>query len=188
MVALRTPIALLSLCLLALPAATGAGEPEATPVSARVGLDLVVAAARAWEGDAFLVYVENDEAIDAGGRSPRWGYLFYSPARDEARAYSVRNGEIVVAMDLDFRFQAPPVPATWIDSDAALAAADGKAGREYRDEFGGAPSTILLMRGAFQDQDPDMTTWTIIYTSEGAPSLFVMVDARTGKVKRTWNG
>jgi len=169
------------------PGPTGA-ETEGVPFSARGGLDLAGAAARAWEADAFLVYVENDEAIGPAGRSVRWGYLFYSPARDEARAYSVRDGKIVVAADLDFQFEAPPVPASWIDSDAALAAADGKAGREYRETFGGTPITILLMRGAFHDKEPDMTTWTVIYTSSQAPSLFVMVDARTGKVKRTWSG
>jgi hypothetical protein len=169
------------------PGPAGAGE-DGTPFPARGGLDLAGAAARAWEADAFLVYVENDEAVGPGGRSVRWGYLFYSPARDEARAYSVQDGKIVVAVDLDFQFEAPPVPASWIDSDVALAAADGKAGREYRDTFGGTPATILLMRGAFHDKEPDMTTWTIIYTSPRAPSLFVMVDARTGKVKRTWSG
>jgi hypothetical protein len=47
---------------------------------------------------------------------------------------------------------------------------------------------MLLMRGAFQDKDPDQTTWTLIYTSPSAPSLFVVVDATAAKVRRTWRG
>ena len=47
---------------------------------------------------------------------------------------------------------------------------------------------MLLSRGAFRDDDPDETTWTLIYTSPDAPSLFVVVDAAGGKVRRTWRG
>ena len=47
---------------------------------------------------------------------------------------------------------------------------------------------MLLLRGAFEDGNPDQTTWTLIYTSPTAPSLFVVVDAVQGKVRRTWRG
>jgi len=70
----------------------------ATPVAARSGLELASAAAQSWSGDAVLVYVENDEAIDAAaGTSPRWSYLFYSASHDRARVWSVRDDRIVVA-------------------------------------------------------------------------------------------
>lgn len=49
-------------------------------------------------------------------------------------------------------------------------------------------ATMLLMRGAFSEGDPDTTSWTLVYSAPGAPSLFVVVDAAAGKVQRTWRG
>jgi len=170
------------------PRGAAAGDPPgATPLSARQGLDLARDAARAWQPDAALVCLENDEGLDGDGRSGRWGYLFYSSGEDAARGYSVRNDKIVAADYLSFDFEAPPLSAEWIDSDAALAAADGKS-EDYRKEFGGRATTLLLMRGGFDDKKPDLTTWTVVYTADGAPSLFVVVDASNGKVKRMWRG
>jgi hypothetical protein len=176
----------LSLLLLLVPATTFAGDH--VPFSAREGLPLALDAARSWEPDAMLIYAENDTEVDSLGKAIRWGYLFFSPGRDKARAYSVRDAKIVVARDLGFQFEAPPVPGNWIDSAVALAAAEEKAGIKYRQAHEGTLSTVVLMRGAFHEKDPDVTTWTLIYTSPDAPSLFVMVDAATGKVKRTWRG
>lgn len=164
-----------------------AGDDSAAAVPARQDLDLVRDAAHAWQPDAVLVYLENDENLDAGGRSSRWGYLFRSASGNAARAYSVRNGRIVAAGNASFDLEAPPLPAQWIDSDAALAAAEKKAG-DYRKDFGGRPTTLLLMRGGFDEKKPDLTTWTVIYTADGAPSFYVVVDAANGKVKRSWRG
>ena len=47
---------------------------------------------------------------------------------------------------------------------------------------------MLLMRGAFRDDDPDATNWTLVYAAVSGPSLFVVVDAVDGKVRRTWRG
>jgi len=85
-------------------------------------------------------------------------------------------------------FDAPPVTGNWLDSGAALAAAERAAGAEFRRASHGTLETMLLMRGAFSDSDPDLTTWTFVYSAPGAPSLFVVVDAADGKVQRTWRG
>jgi hypothetical protein len=164
----------------------GAGTHASS--EARSGLDIAAAAAQSWAGDASLIYIENDEDLQSGGTAPRWGYLFFSPALEKARVYSVRDGKIVVAENLEMKFEAPPLTAGWIDSGAALDAADEKAGRAFCREHGGKLSTMLLMRGAFSEGDPDQTTWTLIYTSPHAASLFVVVDASAGKVRRTWRG
>jgi hypothetical protein len=145
-------------------------------------------AARAWSPDAALVYVENDEALDERGAAARWGYLFHSAAKGRSRVYSVRDGDIVLAEHLDMRLDAPPLPADWIDSGPALEAGERAAGREFRARHGGRLATMLLMRGAFHDDDPDQATWTLVYIAAGAPSLFVVVDAAQGKVRRTWRG
>lgn len=161
---------------------------ERVPFAARAGLDLAEDAARSWASDAALVYLENDEPLDGAGAAGRWGYLFYSPTLEKSRVYSLRQGKIVVAEYLEMRFEAPPLASDWIDSDAALAAAERGGGREFREKHAGRLGTMLLMRGAFADDDPDQTTWTLIYTAPDGPSLFIVVDASEGKVRRTWRG
>ena len=173
------------LCLM-IPVAEG-GEDILVTATARENLDLVWDAARSWESDAALIYLENDEELSPGGLSGRWGYLFYSVSADIARSYSVRDGKIVSAEFLPFKFEAPPLSDPWIDSNAAIQSADKKT-REFREELGGRATTLLLIRGGFDEKEPDMTTWTIVYSAPGVPSLFVVVDAVTGKVKRKWRG
>lgn len=184
--ALSRPALAVSL-VAALTAAVAHGR-EYPPFGARAGLDMATAAADAWSPDAVLVYVENDEDVNDEGAASRWGYLFHSESLARSRVYSVRDGKILVAENLDMKFESPPVAGEWIDSQAALAAADHKAGRAFREKHQGRPGTMLLMRGAFHDGDPDRTTWTIVYTSPSAPALFVVVDAEDGKVRRTWRG
>jgi|SRR5688572_26769218 len=179
----RTPGLLIAAALLAAP--VQADDPP--PFAARAGLELARGAAEAWAADAVLVYVENDEALDGAGTAGRWGYLFHSATLDQSRAYSVREGRVLVAENLAMKFEAPPVVADWIDSGPAIAAAN-QAARAFLEKEHGRLSNMLLMRGAFHEKDPDQTTWTLIYTAPGAPSLFVVVDAAAGKVRRTWRG
>ena len=158
------------------------------PFRARAGIEATEAAAKSWSADAVLIYIENDEDVDGQGAATRWGYLYHSTLLDKSRVYSVRDGKILIAEYLGKKFEAPPLATGWIDSDAALQAAQHTVEREFRK---GAPAvlrTMLLMRGAFQDEDPDQTTWTLIYSAPGTPSLFVVVDAVQGKVRRTWRG
>lgn len=177
------------LCALALSAGAGVSVAgKHASFAARAGVDPAQAAARVWADDASLVYLENDEELSETGGAPRWGYLFYSPSLQAARSYSVRDGRIVVAENLDMKFEAPPLASGWIDSDAALAVAEEHAGREFRRKSGGRLGTMLLSRGAFQPGAPDLTTWTIVYTAPDAPSLFVVVDAAKRSVCRTWRG
>ena len=175
-----------ALLLVALAAPLGAKDHA--PFAARGGLELARAAAQAWAPDAVLIYIENDEPLDAAGSATRWGYLFHSAEKDQGRAYSVRDGRILVAENLPLKFEAPPVGGEWIDSSAALEAAWKAAAHEYCQKHSGRLSTMLLMRGAFQDEDMASAAWTVIFTAEGTPSLFVMVDADDGRVRRTWRG
>ena len=177
----------LGLLLCALLAGPGRAR-DGAPLQAHAGLDLARAAAQAWSPDATLIYVENDEALDDAGAADRWGYLFYSAALDRARAYSVSSGRIRVAENLEMKFEAPPLGIQWIDSGAALAAGHKSLGGDFCRAHSGRLATMLLMRGAFQDDRPDDATWTLIYTAPDAPSLFVMVDATDGRVRRSWRG
>ena len=170
-----------------LPVATAAGDHA--PYSAGNGLDLARSAAESWAEDATLVYIENDEDVNAAGLAIRWGYLFYSDRQDEARGYTIRDGEILEAATLEFELEdPPPLAREWIDSGVALAAAEDKGGRKYRQEQNGHLSTMLLIRGAFYHKKPDLSTWTLLYISENAPALWVVVSAENGKVLKTWRG
>ena len=178
------------LVVLALLAATTfpARAGDRAPVHARAGLDLAQAAANMWSQDATLIYLENDEPLDTHGASQRWGYLFYSPSLNKSRGYSVRDGKIVVAEDLAMKFQAPPIPTEWIDSAAAFTIADEGPARHFCHENDGRLDTMLLLRGAIEADQPDRTTWMLVYSAPNLPSLFVVLDAADGKVLRTWRG
>lgn len=165
-----------------------ASDEQAAPFSARSGLDIAKDAAQSWAADARLVYLENDDMVHPDGGAPRWGYLFFSASRGKARGYSIRDGKLDEAADLGFDFDAPPVADEWIDSGAALSIAEKKAGAKYCLENHGRLATMLLIRGAFHDDTPDATTWTLVYTSPASPSLFVVVDAAKGEVVKTWRG
>lgn len=173
-----------ALCL----SAALARPDDPPPFAARTGVELAADAAHSWAPDAYLTYIENDDDLDATGGAIRWGYLYYSPSLDKSRAYSVRDGKILVAENLDMKFDAPALAMDWIDSGRALEAADRSVGNAYRQKHQGQLTSMLLMRGAFQDGDPDEASWTVIYTSPTAPALFVMVDASGAKVRRTWRG
>lgn len=158
------------------------------PFAARAGLAQAQAAAQVWAQDAALVYLENDEDITEAGSAQRWGYLFFSPSLQSARSYSIRDARIVLAETLEMKFDAPALSSGWLDSDAALLAAESHGGSSFRRANGARVSSMLLSRGAFQPGAPDVTTWTVVYTSPGAPSLFIVVDAAQGRVFRSWRG
>jgi len=180
------PVILCSVSLAYFAGPSNAGDP--TPFTAYAGLEVARDAALSWAADAQLVYLENDETVGPDGTAIRWGYLYYSHNKKYARGYSVRNGEILEAADLGFDFEAPPLPDTWVDSRKALIAAEKKAGQEYRREHGGRLSTMLLIRGALNDKEPNASTWALVYTSDTEPVLVVVVDAAEGKVIKTWRG
>ena len=175
---------LLAISLLAAPAPAG----DRMPVHARAGIDLAHDAAVAWAADAALVYIENDEAFDTHGASLRWGYVFHSATLNKARVYSIRGGKIVVAEDLGMKFEAPPIAGEWIDSGTAFRLADEGPARRFRFENDGRLDAMLLLRGAIQEDQPDRTTWMLVYSAPNLPSLFVVLDAVDGTVLRTWRG
>jgi len=181
----RTGLALAVGAVLAVP--TGAGADDPVLHTARDGESLARDAAAVWADDARLVYIENDEPLAELGTAERWGYLFYSPSRDAARAYSVKGGKIRTATDLGFDFEAPPLPSEWIDSAAALAAAEEK-GREFREKHGAQVRAMFLVRGLLYPENPDVPTWAVVYDSSTTSGLWVLVDAQSGEVVRTWRG
>ena len=86
------------------------------------------------------------------------------------------------------KFDAPPVSDDWIDSGRALGAAEAAQGDAKQNGKRGALRAMVLSRGTMDAAEPDRTTWTLVYSSPGAPSVFVVVDATSAKVLRTWRG
>ena len=178
-------IFLVALPLMHAPVACADPPP---PFSARAGLEQASDAAHTWAEDAFLIYLENDEPLGAAGEAQRWGYLFHSPSRGISRAYSIQEGKIRAAADLGFEFSSPPLPAVWVDSEAAHAAAEEDGGRDYREKTGGQIQSMFLVGGLLHPKDPEAPTWAVFYASANEPGLWVVVDAQTGQVVRTWRG
>lgn len=172
--------------LLILLVTSAHAEPRAE--TAGTQLALAESSARAWADDARLVYVENDARVSAEGRSRGWGYLFHSASRDAARAYSIEDGKVERAADLEFDFAAPIIEGVWIDSSEALAQAEKAGGASYRSEHDGRLRTTLLVRGVMHVDDPGRTTWTCVYDAPGVPSLWIVLDAGSGDVLRKWQG
>lgn len=181
-------LAVLAAAMVTLSGAVSAIAGDPVPFTAGTGIGLAASAASAWSADAKLIYVENDEPVAAGGQSPRWGYLYFSKSRGKARAYSIREGEIRTATDLPFDFEAPPLPGTWIDSAQALRAADEDKGNDFREKNGGTVRAMFLVRGILNTDEPDDATWAVVYDSPTTSGLWVVVDAATGKVVKTWRG
>jgi len=165
-----------------------AAADDAVPFEARAGVGAARAAALSWSPDAALVWIENDESPGPAGVAERWSYLYYSEATDQARVYSVRDGKVLAAENLDMKFDAPPVSEDWIDSGRALAAAEAAASDAAKHAPRGALRAMVLARGTMDAAEPDRTTWTLVYSTPGAPSTFVVVDAASAKVLRTWRG
>jgi hypothetical protein len=44
------------------------------------------------------------------------------------------------------------------------------------------------VRGILHVDTPDAVTWAVVYEADGLPGLWVVVDAASGKVVRTWRG
>jgi hypothetical protein len=122
-------------------------------IRAAAGLDVARSAAGSWAPDAVLIYVENDEAVAADGTS-RAGLSLPLETLDQVPRVFDREGKIVVAETLDMKFEAPPLATDWIDSGAASRSGDRIAATEFQETGGASLSTMLLMRGAFQDKDP----------------------------------
>ena len=80
-----------------------------------------------------------------------------------------------------------PSPGSPAEPEASLEAAENE-GREYREKHAGEVRSMFLVRGLLHPDDPDVPTWAVVYDSPTTSGLWVVVDARTAKVVKTWRG
>jgi predicted RecA/RadA family phage recombinase len=152
-------------------------------VGARAGLELAAHAADAWADDARLVWLENDAPLDANGRAPAWGYLYYSAEKHAMRSWSVRDGGITTAQDHTVSAEAPALQLDWADSDRAAARAWEGGGREFCGTTGSLES-LVLVHGIFAPR----STWVAVFAAGDGPRLHVVLDAKDGDVVKRWRG
>lgn len=173
-------------CGFALAASVASAGPA--PTSAAKVRALADDAARAWSADARLLYVENDTYVDLHGSAERWGYLYWSADRNAGRAYSLREGHIEVAEDPGVDLPSLPLPEEWIDSAIAVEKAERSGGLDYRSVHQGRVENVVLVRGVFHEEHPERSTWTVVYTADNSPSLWIVIDATSGDLVRKWEG
>lgn len=160
-----------------------AGAVCAEDTAARTGVTLAAAAADAWADDARLVWIENDTPIDTEGRAAQWGYLYYSRAKHAMRSWSVRDAQIVAAVDHTVSAEAPALDADWQDSSAIAPRAWDEGGREFC-AAGGTLVRLVLVCGVFAPEP----AWCAVFDRAEGPSLYVLLDAKSGEVKKRWRG
>jgi hypothetical protein len=173
---------------IAMTAANAPAKDEPSPVSAAGVHALADDAARSWAEDARLLYVENDADVSLGGHAKSWGYLYWSDHRDAGRSYSLHEDRIVLANNPSVDLPSLPLHDNWIDSDAALDQAEASGGRDYRENRAGRVQNMVLVRGVFDEEHPERSTWTVVYSSPSYPSLWIVIDATSGDLVRKWEG
>jgi hypothetical protein len=151
--------------------------------TARDGMAFAMSAADAWADDARLVWVENDAPLDTEGRAGGWGYLFYSREKHAMRSWSVRDGRITTAVDQPVSAEAPAVDPAWKDSGEIAALAWSGGGREFC-ATRGTLIHLVLVRGVFAAE----SAWCAVFDNGNGPDLYVLLDAKSGDVKKRWRG
>ena len=140
-------------------------------------------AALDWESDAHLVTILSLESLDTEGKTPFWGYFYYSPSSATGRAIFLSSSTILDEVDVSpiLYPSLDPLPENWIDSSVAAAQAETQS-NDFRTQHPDAEVTAQLSRG-FRSSAPDRAVWRFTYASElDFAFLEIDVDATTGAV------
>ena len=94
--------------------------------------------AQSWASDAELVAIRTDE-LNTSGQSYGWSYVYFSPSLNEYHEFFIFADFIISEVfDDDHEPDVTPLPETWVDSDAAVLAADTNGGSDFRATYGDA--------------------------------------------------
>ncbi len=154
--------------------------------TARAALVVAEVAARAWQEDAQLLFVENDAPLGENGASNAWGYLFHSAARQAWRNVAVADRRVHHEAPLTFPYPQPALTDEWIDSTRAVAAAELAGGAALR-RAGAEVRHLVLSRGIFAETTAP-PTWTVHYVAPGGDEHAFVVDAHDGHIVRRIQG
>jgi parallel beta-helix repeat protein len=116
--------------------ALGAEIYTAEPVTANAFLSDVDSVAATLAADARLIFVFSGHR-DSTGRSIKWIYIYRSASEQKDYELWYHDGKVIKrnAISIPYMFGEGHMPITdpWIDSDEAMAIADGMGGKEFRD-------------------------------------------------------
>ncbi len=100
-------------------------------VTAGNHLNAVNTLASEWSNDAELAFVISEE-MDELGKAIQWIYFYYSESLDSFNLI-LNMGPVIVSGGIDEASEGIiPLPASWIDSDAAMAVAEANGGSDFR--------------------------------------------------------
>ncbi len=163
---------------------------EPAPVLARLRFADAVAQAQARASDA-LHFEVAETPVDTTGRAPVWTYTFYSPAQDST-IQVVETGIIPLTFATAGRPEGlARIFDPWVDSDVALAAAEGAGGAAFRAAHAGGPQAITMRSGLQHDVPTDATpAHRVAYRALDpggtvVDSLLIYVHIYTGEVIAT---
>ncbi len=110
---------------------------DRSKTTAREKLASVDSAAVAVAADALLIYVRA-HGLDSSGKSGRWKYIYESADRQTRYEFWILNGQVVRQDELTIHWLQPDmtaIPEYWIDSDSAVANAERKGGKTFREMY-----------------------------------------------------
>jgi len=95
----------------------------------------------------------------------------------------VRDGRITTAVDHTVSAEAPALDPAWKDSGEIAPLAWSGGGREFC-AAGGTLVHLVLVRGVFAPE----SAWCAVFDNGNGPDLYVLLDAKSGDVKKRWRG
>lgn len=156
-------------------------------ITARENIDAVTAAAEGALDGAYLDAIP-PRTVNASGASTYWAYRFAS-ASDPSDLIVYQIGPLSLPVPAAaIAPVADALPRPFIDSDAALAAADAAGGTAFRAMHPG--QTLVVTMETAEPTVAVVPVWRIRYEAQGAPAgtFEADVDLVTGMVVRTTAG
>ncbi len=154
-------------------------------------IEVLHATAESADPDAELVVVVGEQ-VAANGRSNTWLATYRSRHSSTLREYWLHEYRLMPQSELSFGDEEmlrslPPLPASWISSDQALAVAEQKGGHAFRQAHPNWRCAAHLWTkeviGRTDGREfpfPGFPLWEVVYDAPGATTLAVRVDASTG--------
>ncbi len=142
--------------------------------TAQEALPVALAEAKKWAKEPYLVKVTNftDDDTKPYGKAPHWDFWFGTNEADEIFEVDILNGE-VLRTDKPFSEKTTPLAESWMDSPEAIQIAGEKI------DYDNCKSVWM---GLSQDK------WNIKCAREDQAPLWVLLNAKTGKIEKTRTG
>ncbi len=142
--------------------------------TAREAYKVALKEAKKWDNNVVLIKVTNFSSDETKpyGEAEHWDFWFDSDNKDKLLEVDILNGEIM-RTDEPFKANSKPLVEGWLDSPEVIEKAGEKI--NYDD-------CKRVWMGASQND------WNVKCSREGQEPFWVILDAKTGKIKETRTG